>query len=227
MGIQIEEIRGWTARFKARLVAQGFSQKYGADYNEVFAPVVKHTTFRVLLSIAGQRGYKVRHLDAKTAFLNGKLNEEIYMRQPPGYEEAGKENYACKLIRSIYGLKQAAKAWNDRLNEVLSQQEFVRSNNDYCLYTKQRRNHTVYVAVYVDDIIIACRSSDMIEEVKINLNNQFCITDLGDLICYLGIQIRRNEEGDFFINQSEYIKKVLENMRISDSKGSTTPIQVT
>ncbi|KMQ88191.1 hypothetical protein RF55_12357 [Lasius niger] len=152
-------------RFKARLVAQGFSQKYGTDYNEVFAPVVKHTTLRVLLSIAGQRGYKVRHLDAKTAFLNKKLSEEVYMTQSSRSEIAGKEDYGCRLIRSIYGLKQTAKAWNDRLNEVLS-----------------------------------------------------------DLSCYLGIQVRKNKNGNFLISQSEYIKKFLENTRLSDSKGSTTPM---
>lgn len=104
-----KDATGNPSRYKARLVAQGFSQKYGTDYDEVFAPVIRPTTFRTLLVIAGRENLIVKHVDAKTAFLNGELNEIIYMKQPIGYEVPNKEHMVCKLNKSLYGLKQAAK----------------------------------------------------------------------------------------------------------------------
>lgn len=196
-------------RFKARLVAQGFSQKYGIDYDEVFAPVVKHTSLRVLLSIAGKRNYYVKHFDAKTAFLNGTIKEEIYMKPPPGQILRGEENLVYKLNRSIYGLKQSARAWNETLNIALRRHGFEACPADPCLYTSTSTGPKVYLIVYVDDMIIASESSKRIEEFRKRLNNEFSITDLGDLKCFLGVQVRRDNDGNFYINQSSYIKKIL------------------
>lgn len=142
-------------RYKARLVAQGFSQKYGMDYDQVFAPVARQTTFRALLSIASKEKLSVRHIDVKTAFLNGKLNEVIYMRQPPGFEE--KSGLVCLLRKSIYGLKQAAKSWNDAIHEVLINAGFQRSGADQCLYLRERNGVWSFLLIYVDDIIVAAK----------------------------------------------------------------------
>jgi hypothetical protein len=117
-------------------VAKGYSQKYGDDYDATFAPVAKQTTFRTLLAVAAARKMKVRHFDVKTAFLNGEIEEDLFMSQPEGYISKGEEQLVCKLNRSIYGLKQSAQAWNTKINEVMLKEEFVSSKADQCLYTK-------------------------------------------------------------------------------------------
>jgi transposase InsO family protein len=132
-------------KYKARLVAQGFSQKYGTDYDEVFAPVVRATTLRLLLAIATQRKLKIHHFDAKTAFLNGELKETIYMKQPEGFVDA-KEELVCKLNKSIYGLKQAAKVWNEKLHGALTKLGFKQSTSDPCLYSKIKSKALQYIA---------------------------------------------------------------------------------
>ena len=143
---------GETVRYKARLVAQGFSQKFGVDYDEVFAPVVRSTTLRLLLSVAGSRGYKVRQYDVKTAFLNGILNEEIYMRQPPGFQNGNK---VYKLKKSLYGLKQAARVWNQTLHESLVKNQFQKNETDKCLYMYDCNEQRVFMLIHVDDILVA------------------------------------------------------------------------
>lgn len=125
---------GSANKFKARLVAQGFSQKFGVDYEEVFAPVVKGATIRCVLSIAGKRGYHAVHTDVKTAFLNGKIKEVVYMKQPPGHEDQYHRDWGCRLNKSLYGLRQSAKDWNETLNKMLVNHGFARSDNDPCLY---------------------------------------------------------------------------------------------
>jgi hypothetical protein len=132
-------------KYKARLVAQGFSQKYGTDYDEVFAPVVRATTLRLLLAIATQRKLKIHHFNAKTAFLNGELKETIYMKQPEGFVDA-KEELVCKLNKSIYGLKQAAKVWNEKLYGALTKLGFKQSTSDPCLYSKIKSKALQYIA---------------------------------------------------------------------------------
>lgn len=116
-----EDGNGNVARFKACWVAQGFSQRHGIDYGEVFAPVATHTTLRTLLAVAGHKQMSVHHLDVKSAYLHGRLREEIYMQQPLGFVAKGREKLVCKLERSLYGLKQAAKVWNDEGNRILGE----------------------------------------------------------------------------------------------------------
>lgn len=128
---------GEIERYKARLVAQGFSQKFGTDYDQVFAPVARQMTFRALLALASREGHIVRHVDAKTAFLNGTLKETIFMKQPPGFENEDKRTSVCLLKKSLYGLKQAARSWNDAINAVLIEMNFDQSKADVCLYSRQ------------------------------------------------------------------------------------------
>ena len=118
-------------------MAQGYTQKYGVDYDEVFAPVIKQTTIRLLLTIASYEDLIVKHYDVKTAFLNGELTEEIYMRQPEGFIEIGNENMVCKLNKSIYGLKQSARVWNLTLDKYLLEMGFNKGEADACFYYRK------------------------------------------------------------------------------------------
>lgn len=211
-------------KFKARLVACGYSQKFGEDYDEVFAPVARQTTFRVLLSVASKEKWLVDHLDVKTAFLNGKLTEEIYMQQPPGYESENK-NLVCRLKKSIYGLKQAAKSWNDEIHRVLTNDGFQRSKNDPCLYSKNMNGEWVFVLIYVDDMAIAAKTTKTMQAVKTMLTSKFDIEDLGEIKQYLSIDVTR-ENGIFYLSQSKYIKKIVKEFGLEMAKESNVPMQV-
>lgn len=216
---------GEIERYKARYVAQGFSQKYGEDYDEVFAPVVSITTFRVLLSLAAKRKMKVYHFDAKTAFLNGKLTETIYMKQPDGFHN-GDESKVCLLRRSIYGLKQAAKSWNDTLNNVLLEAGFQQSYNDPCLYSKKINGQYCYVIVYVDDLIVACYTKEQLEEIERELKQHFEMHNLGPIKHYLGIEVTKDNSGNFELCQSTYIKNIVADFGLQDAKPMKTPMEV-
>jgi transposase InsO family protein len=210
-------------KYKARLVAQGFSQKYGTDYDEVFAPVVRATTLRLLLAIATQRKLKIHHFDAKTAFLNGELKETIYMKQPEGFVDA-KEELVCKLNKSIYGLKQAAKVWNEKLHGALTKLGFKQSTSDPCLYSKNKSKALQYVAVYVDDLLIADENDYEIEKTADGLEKEFDLTRLGELKSYLGINIQRDSNGVFYMDQAQYIQKTINRFGLKDARISATPL---
>lgn len=215
---------GELQRYKARYVAQGFSQKYGEDYDEVFAPVVLHSTFRTLLSVAAKRKLAVHHLDAKTAFLNGKLTETIYMRQPPGFECEGSK--VCLLKKSIYGLKQAAKSWNDALHEVLEAADFRQSYNDPCLYSKKINDGYCYVIVYVDDLIVASSTTEQMMQIENIFKPHFRMQNLGPIRHYLGMEVTQDGEGNFELNQSAYIMKIASDFGLRDAKAARTPMEV-
>ena len=137
--------------YKARLVAQGFLQRPGIDYDEVFAPVVRFESVRTVLSLATKLKLHVHHLDVNSAFLNGELNEKVYMHQPSGYSKPGKENLVCKLNKSMYGLKQSPKCWNDSLDTYLKSLGFNQSSCDSCIYVKIINDSPCLISVYVDD----------------------------------------------------------------------------
>lgn len=202
-------------RYKARLVAKGYSQKYGQDYDEVFAPVVKQATFRLLLTMAGMQKMLIYHYDFKTAFLNANLEEELYLDQPEGYVE--NEHLACKLNKSIYGLKQAARLWNQTIDNVFIEIGFRRGVHDQCLYVKQDKELT-YILIYVDDILIVSKNIELIKMTEKKLSKHFQITCLGEVENYLGVQVRRDESGYYYINQRKYIKKIINNFRMDMEK---------
>lgn len=213
-------------KYKARLVARGFSQKFGTDYDEVFAPVVKQTTFKVLLTIAGQNNLIVKHFDAKSAFLNGNLKETIFMAQPEGYEKEDKDGnrLVCKLKKGLYGLKQAAKIWNEQLDSLLKSQNFIQSEADSCLYIKDCSQEKIYIIIHVDDFLIAAKKTEQINNIANFLNKNFQLTDLGIIKKYLGIEVRRNEKGIFCIKQTDYIKTILKRFGLEDAKVSYIPL---
>jgi transposase InsO family protein len=212
---------GKVCRYKARLVAQGFNQKFGVDYDEVFAPVARPATFRILLSMAGANNYCVKQFDIKTAFLNGDIEEEIYMRQPPGFE---KGTGVCKLNKSLYGLKQSARVWNKAFNDVVLKFGFVQNEIDKCLYSYRSKSDVCYLIVHVDDILVASNNENLINEFKYHLAKYFEMKDMGNVKHFLGIDVNRDDEGNYIISQSKYIDEIVEDAKLSDGKTSKFPL---
>lgn len=172
------DANGNVVRHKARLVARGFAQQYGVDYLETFAPVSRHETIRLLLAVAAQRKWKLFQLDVKSAFLNGELEEEIYIEQPLGFEEEGKEDHVLHLHKALYGLKQAPRAWYSKIDEFFRRENFKRSDNDHALYTKETDGKLLVVFIYVDDLIVTGDDENMVEEFKATMKAEFEMSDL-------------------------------------------------
>jgi hypothetical protein len=210
-------------RFKARLVAKGYAQKEGIDYNEIFSPVVKHSSIRILLALVAQFDLELVQLDVKTAFLHGNLSEEIYIRQPEGYEEKGKEGLVCKLNKSLYGLKQSPRQWYLRFDKFMKDQDYTRSHYDHCVYHKKLSGGTyVYLLIYVDDMLIASSDITEIRKLKAQMQKEFEMKDLGEARKILGMEITRNrEEKLVYLSQKQYLEKLLHKFGI---KGETKPV---
>jgi hypothetical protein len=153
-------------------------QRYGIDYEDTFSPVVKAATIRIVLSIAVSRGWTLRQLDVQNAFLHGILEEEVYMRQPPGYENEMKPGYVCKLEKAIYGLKQAPRAWYSRLSEKLMKLGFQMSKADTSLFFYDKEGVTVFLLIYVDDIIVASSSQEAVDAMLKDLRSDLALKDL-------------------------------------------------
>jgi len=214
---------GNVTRHKARLVAQGYSQKYGDDYDEVFAPVAKPTTLRTILTIAGLKGMTVKHYDIETAYLNGDLSHEVYMKQPEGYHEGGTE-VVCRLKKNLYGLKQGANEWNKKLNDILVKNQYKRSDNDPCLYSKQNKGEWIYISIHVDDLIVATTNESMLSQFEEEMSKKLIMKNLGNLKYYLGIHFERDDQGIFLLHQKNYIESKLEKFNLTDSKPSHIPV---
>lgn len=211
---------------KARLVARGFSQRYGEEYDETFAPVVKHETVRILLAYAAARRQHVRHLDVKSAYLNGELSEDLYMEQPEGFEVPGAEEKVLRLRKSIYGLKQAARAWNNAAKATLNQAGFQQSRADPCLFTsKEQGGALIHVLLYVDDLLVIGKNAEITRKIGEQLNQYFEMTDLGDVKHYLGIQVERKEDGSFLIHQQTKIHHMLKEHGMLEAKPVATPME--
>ena len=160
-------------KFKARLVAKGYVQKHGVDYDEVFAPVARIETIRLIIGLAALRGWKIHHLDVKTAFLHGDLKEEVYVSQPQGFIVKGQEDKVYKLKKALYGLRQAPRAWNVKLNQILRGLNFYRCAKEPSLYRKEVDNELLVVVVYVDDLLVTGSSLKMIEIFKKEMATKF------------------------------------------------------
>jgi hypothetical protein len=210
-------------RYKACLVAKGFKQRYVIDYEDTFSHVVKASTIRVILSAAVSRGWSLRQLDVQNAFLHGLLEEEVYMKQPPGYEDKSVPGYVCRLDKALYGLKQAPRAWHSRLSMKLQDLGFKSSKADTSLFFYNKGNISIYVLVYVDDIIIASSTPSATSALLSDLNKVFALKDLGDLHYFLGIEVNNVSDG-LILTQEKYALDVLKRVGMSDCKSVTTPI---
>ena len=217
---------GKIERFKARLVAKGYAQKYGIDYDETFSPVVRFSSIRALLAYAVQNDLLIHQMDVVTAFLNGNLEEEIYMEQPDGYIQPGKENLVCKLQKSLYGLKQSPRCWNTAFQEYMEVIQFKQSTADPCIYVKMT-DAIAILAVYVDDLIVMASTLEEMQQIKETLKSRFQMKDLGKLHYCLGISIEQDEERKcLWIHQKQYILNMLEKYSLSNAKVVSTPADV-
>ena len=178
---------GSIEKYKARFVARGFSQKEGIDYDETFAPVARYTSVRTILAIAASKGWKVHQMDVKTAFLNGKIEEEVYVEQPKGFSVFDRQTHVCKLKKALYGLKQAPRAWYERIDTHLLKLRFAKNEADPNLYFKTKGDDMVIFVLYVDDFLIT-GDEHMIEKCKLDLSAEFEMKDLGLLHYFFGIR---------------------------------------
>ena len=201
-------------RHKARLVAQGYTQKPGQDYDETFSPVVRFESLRMVIALAIQNGLKLHQMDVTTAFLNGELKEEVYMKQPEGYVVKGKEDLVCKLRKSIYGLKQSPRCWNSALDDYLG---FVQAAGDPCLYMSTE-GEMFLIAIYVDDILLAGKSIERLNAVKQALSQQFQVKDMGELHYFLGVKVvQEHKAGIVWIGQQSYTENILRKFGMEDA----------
>ena len=218
------DAHGGIERYKARLCAKGFTQKYGIDYNEVFAPVSKQVTVRTLLSVVCDQGMHLHQMDIKTAFLNGDLEEDIYMQQPPGYEEGG-PGIVCHLRKSLYGLKQAPRAWHLKLKGELEKLGLKVSAADPGLFILPLGQDSVYVLVYVDDILLASRSLANIQALKSKIGRVFDVKDLGEAHHFLGMLIERDKAASTLkLSQERLANDIIAKFGMDNAKARSVPL---
>ena len=213
---------GEISKYKARYVAQGFSQVYGRDYFETFAPTARLTSIRLLMQFTVQYDLIIHQMDVKTAYLNANIDCDIYLQQPKGFEQG--ENKVCHLNKSIYGLKQSGKLWNKLIHAFLTDNSFQRSSVDHCLYYKKDTNVCIYILIWVDDIVIACRDVGMINDTKQLLSQRFKMTDMGQLSWFLGIEFVINKDC-IMMKQTSYMRTILKKFNMENCKPVSTPFE--
>jgi hypothetical protein len=210
--------------YKARLVAKGYKQKAGIDYDEVFAPVARTETIRLLISQAAQFKWPLFQMDVKTAFLNGVLEEEVYVEQPLGYMRVGEEKKVLKLKKALYGLKQTPRAWNRRIDTYFKENGFEQCPYEHALYVKKNGSNILLVSLYVDDLIFMGSNDQMIKEFKSTMTREFEMTDLGLMRFFLGLEVRQEETG-IFISQEKYAKEILKKYKMESCNPTSTPME--
>ncbi|GKC37373.1 retrovirus-related pol polyprotein from transposon TNT 1-94, partial [Tanacetum coccineum] len=206
-----------------RLVAQGYNQQEGIDYDETYAPVARLESIRILLAYACAIDFKLFQMDVTSAFLNGFINEDVYMAQPPGFIDFKEPDHVYKLKKALYGLKQASKAWYDRLKAFFIKHEYKIGMVDKTLFTKKKSSNLIIVQIYVDDIIFGSTCQDICDEFAKIMHDEFEMSMMGELNFFLGLQIKQMEDGIFF-NQSKYIKEMPKKFGLEDSKPMKTPM---
>ena len=195
--------QGEVIKHKARLVVKGYLQRKGIDYEEVFAPVFRFETIRILIALAALKGWKIHHLDVKSGFLNGEINEVIHVKKIEGFLVKGKKGYVLRLKKALYGLKQAPRAWYFKLHSCLIPLGFIKSNYEQALYLKRSDANTLIVGVFVDDLIVTGSSSTVIKTFKAEMTHEFDMNKLGSLSSYLGIEVKQGKSF-IFLSQTAY-----------------------
>ncbi|GKC52566.1 retrovirus-related pol polyprotein from transposon TNT 1-94 [Tanacetum coccineum] len=185
---------GVVSRNKARLVAQGYNQQEGIDYDETYAPVARLESIRILLTYACAQDFKLFQMDVKSAFLNGFINEEVYVAQPPGFIDFVKPNHVYRLKKVLYGLKQAPKAWYDRLKAFLIKHDYTMGMVDNTLFTKKENSNLIIVQIYVDDIIFGSTCQELCDDFAKIMHDEFEMSMMGELNFFLGLQIKQLED---------------------------------
>nr|GEX04785.1 retrovirus-related Pol polyprotein from transposon TNT 1-94 [Tanacetum cinerariifolium] len=214
---------GVVSRNKARLVVQGYNQQEGIDYDETYSPIARLESIRILLAYACAFDFQLFQMDVKSAFLNGFINDKVYVAQPLGFIDFEKRDHVYKLKKALYGLKQAPKAWYDRLKAFLIKHEYKIGMVDNTLFTKKKSSNLIIVQIYVDDIIFGSTYLDMCDEFTKIMHDEFKMSMMDELNFFVGLQIKQMEDGIFF-NQSKYIKEMLKKFRLEDYKPMKTPM---
>jgi len=216
---------GNVERYKATLVANGFTQKEGIDYHETFSPISKKDSFKIIMALVAHFDLELHQMDVKTAFLNGDLEEEVYMKQPEGFDDNTRK--ACKLNKSIYGLKQASRQWYIKFHKVITSFGLIDNFVDQCIYLKVSGSKVIFLVLYVDDILLASNDLGFLHETKQFLSQNFEMKDLGEASYVIGIEIHRDRKQRILkLSQKAYIEKVLERFRMKNCSASIVLISL-
>ncbi|GJY52452.1 putative ribonuclease H-like domain-containing protein [Tanacetum coccineum] len=216
--------RGIVVRNKARLVAQGYTQEEGLDYDEVFAPVARIEAIRLFLAYASFKDFVVYQMDVKSAFLYGKIEEEVYVCQPPGFEDPEFPDRVYKVEKALYGLHQAPRAWYETLSTYLLENGFQRGTIDKTLFIKKFKGDILLVQVYVDDIIFGSTKKELCTEFEKLMHKKFQMSSMGELTFFLGLQVTQKDDG-IFISQDKYVDEILKKFGFSTVKTASTPME--
>ncbi|GKD94066.1 putative ribonuclease H-like domain-containing protein, partial [Tanacetum coccineum] len=216
--------RGVVVRNKARLVAQGHRQEEGINYDEVFAPVARIEAIRIFLAFASYMGFIVYQMDVKSAFLYGKIDEEVYVSQPLGFIDPKYPKKVYKVVKALYGLHQAPRAWYATLSTFLLKNGYRRGTIDKTLFIKKDKHDIILVQVYVDDIIFGSTKKSWCDEFEALMKSRFQMSSMGELTFFLGLQVKQKEDG-IFISQDKYVAEILKKFDFVSVKTASTPIE--
>jgi hypothetical protein len=216
---------GEVDKYKARLVAKGYKQQCGVDYTEVFSPVARHDSIRLVIALAAQNSWPIFQLDVKSAFLHGYLEEQVFIDQPPGYVKFGNEHKVYRLKKALYGLKQAPRAWYNRIETYFLKVGFVKCPYEHTMFVKiGDKGKVLIVCLYVDDLIFTGDCAAMFSEFKKSMMNEFEMTDLGLMHYFLGIEVMQLDAG-IFISQRKYVGEILSRFQMKDCNPVSTPAE--
>jgi len=215
--------QGVIVRNKARLVAKGYNQEEGIDFGETYAPVATLEVVRLLLAYACINGFKLHQMDVNIAFLNGYIDEEVYVIQPPGFEDHKYPYHVFKLKKKLYGLKQTPRQWYERLSNFLLSQGYEKGKTNKTLFIKKAYNEIILVQVYIDDIIFGSTNETLCEQFVKVMQGEFEMSMMGELNYFLGLQIKQLQHGTF-LSQSKYCKELLKKFDMENCKDAATPI---
>jgi hypothetical protein len=214
---------GEVVRNKARLVAQGYSQVEGLDFGKTFAPVARLEAIRILLAFAASKGFKLYQVDVKSAFLNGVIQEEVYVRQPPGFKSPKYPDRVYKLAKVLYVLKQAPRTWYARLKTFLLEHGYVMGSVDKTPFTLNHETDFLLVQIYVDDIISGGSSHTLVSRFQEMMESGFQMSMIGELTFFLGIQVKQTKQGTF-VHQAKYMKDLMKKFNMAELKPVSTPM---
>ena len=213
--------QGVITRTKARLVAQGYTQNEGVDFDETFAPVARLESIRLLLGVVCLLKFKLFQMDVKSAFLNGYLSEEVYVEQPKGFVDPTYPNHVFKLKKALYGLKQAPRAWYERMTKFLVRNGYRKGGIGNTLFVREMDGKLMIAQIYVDDIVFGGMSDQMVQHFVKQMQSEFEMSLVGELTFFLGLQVRQMEDS-IFISQSKYANNIVKKFGMENSSHKNT-----